>query len=74
MDITPKPLSYSLEEYRSAPSDSNNPDMFSLGYQWGDKPHRLLYDLIAYCLYLEDQLKLNQKKKFRDYVKGQKLL
>lgn len=50
--ITPRPLSYDVDTYWKAPADRANPDMSSLGYQWADKPHRLLYDLIAHILYL----------------------
>jgi len=40
-DIQPRPLSYSLNDYHRAVIDG------PLHYQWEDKPHRLLYDLIA---------------------------
>ncbi len=39
--ITPRPLEYSLEDYHKAPSSG------PLHFRWVDKPHRLLYDLIA---------------------------
>ena len=39
------------ERYRKSLGDYDNPDMFSLGYQWADKPHRHVNDL---CKLLED--------------------
>ncbi len=44
-DIAPRPLSYSLDDYHRAPSEG------ALHYTWQDKPHRLLYDLIAAVAY-----------------------
>lgn len=44
-DIAPRPLSYSLDDYHRAPSEG------TLHYTWQDKPHRLLYDLIAAVAY-----------------------
>ena len=40
-DIQPRPLDYPLAAYHRAVIDG------PLHYQWEDKPHRLLYDLIA---------------------------
>jgi len=40
-EIAPRPLSYSLRDYHRAGLDG------PLHAQWQDKPHRLLYDLIA---------------------------
>ena len=28
-----------------------------LGFTWSDKPHRLVFDLLGYALYLENELK-----------------
>lgn len=47
-EIRPRPLSASLTDYHQAPSGVG-----SLADEWSDKPHRLLYDLIAHILYLE---------------------
>lgn len=44
-DIAPRPLSYNLREYHIAPSEG------PLNFTWQDKPHRLLYDLIAAVKY-----------------------
>lgn len=44
-DIEPRPLSYPLRSYHFAPSEGE------LFYTWQDKPHRLLYDLIAAVKY-----------------------
>lgn len=44
-EIEPRPLSYSLRDYHRA--DLNGP----LHLTWTDKPHRLLYDLIAAVRY-----------------------
>lgn len=45
--IKPRDLTYKIEEYWAAISDTNNPSPYSLGYQWSDKPHRLVYDLCS---------------------------
>ncbi len=45
--VKPRDLLEGIHEYWYAVGDSDNPDMFSLGYQWADKPHRLIYDLCA---------------------------
>lgn len=39
--IAPQPLRYSLSDYHNAPNTG------PLAFTWADKPHRLLYDLIA---------------------------
>ena len=44
-DIAPRALSYSLRDYHRAGIDG------PLHYTWTDKPHRLLYDLIAAVRY-----------------------
>lgn len=44
-DIQPRPLAYPLTDYHSAVIDG------PLHYTWQDKPHRLLYDLIAAVRY-----------------------
>ena len=41
-EIKPRPLAYSLADYHNAPGGVG-----PLAYDWEDKPHRLLYDLIA---------------------------
>ena len=43
--IKPRPLSYPLDAYHRAPCDG------PLNATWQDKPHRLLYDLIAAVAY-----------------------
>lgn len=48
-DVKPRPLSYSLDDYHRAPSEG------TLYYTWQDKPHRLLYDLIAAVAYYAGQ-------------------
>ena len=40
----------SLQDYWLAPACEGE-----LAYTWSDKPHRLIYDLIAYCMYLENE-------------------
>lgn len=44
-DIQPRPLAYSLADYHRAMSEG------PLHYTWQDKPHRLVYDLIAAVRY-----------------------
>ena len=44
-DIQPRPLAYPLTDYHRAGIDG------PLHYTWQDKPHRLLYDLIAAVRY-----------------------
>lgn len=48
--IQPRPLEPGivLKHYWLAPSGEG-----PLAETWGDKPHRLLYELIAYAMYLE---------------------
>lgn len=53
-DIEPRPLSYSLRDYHNAPSGEG-----PQAYQWKDKPHRLLYDLIAAVRYYAELAKLS---------------
>lgn len=43
--ITPCPLRYPLSDYHRAMSEG------PLNYEWQDKPHRLVYDLIAALMY-----------------------
>jgi hypothetical protein len=43
--VKPRPLAYSLDDYWTAPSGKG-----PLAFTWIDKPHRLLYDLIAALL------------------------
>jgi hypothetical protein len=43
--MRPRPLAYSLSDYHRAPSEG------PLHFTWQDKPHRLLYDLIAALAY-----------------------
>jgi hypothetical protein len=45
IEIKPRPLYYSLDDYHRAPGDG------PLHATWEDKPHRLLYDLIAAVKY-----------------------
>ncbi|MFW1924333.1 hypothetical protein, partial [Acinetobacter geminorum] len=44
-EIQPRPLAYPLTDYHRAGIDG------PLHYTWQDKPHRLLYDLIAAVRY-----------------------
>ena len=44
-DIVPRPLKYPLSDYHKAMSEG------PLHYTWQDKPHRLVYDLIAAVRY-----------------------
>jgi hypothetical protein len=44
-DIVPRPLKYTLSDYHKAMSEG------PLHYTWQDKPHRLVYDLIAAVRY-----------------------
>jgi len=46
--ISPRPLEYSLHDYHIAMSEG------PLHYTWTDKPHRLVYDLIAAVQYYAD--------------------
>lgn len=50
----PRPLNYSLEDYWLAPSGQG-----PLAAEWKDKPHRLVYDLIA-------ALRMQQEKNTKD--------
>ena len=43
--ISPRPLSFSLDDYHKAITEG------PLHYTWIDKPHRLVYDLIAAVKY-----------------------
>ena len=45
-DISPRELSYALSEFHRAPSGDG-----ALGFTWQDKPHRIVYDLIAAVKY-----------------------
>jgi hypothetical protein len=55
-------LPHSLISYKMAPSD-----LGPLAYEWKDKPHRLVYDLVAEVTMLRKQInflkKLHSKKK-----------
>ncbi|MBC8741682.1 hypothetical protein F6X40_34540 [Paraburkholderia sp. UCT31] len=42
-----RPLSRPLDDYWRGPCEDDSP----LSYEWKDKPHRLVYDLIAAVLY-----------------------
>ena len=44
-DVAPRPLAYPLKDYHHSPS--NGP----LHFTWQDKPHRIVYDLIAAVRY-----------------------
>ena len=44
--IVPRPLAFPLEDYWGAPSGIG-----PLASEWADKPHRLLYNLIAALLH-----------------------
>ena len=52
-DIAPRPLQYSLHDYHIAMSEG------PLHYTWTDKPHRLVYDLIAAVKYYAKQEQRN---------------
>lgn len=41
-DIEPRPLRYPLSDYQNAVGGDGD-----LAHTWADKPHRLIYDLIA---------------------------
>ena len=45
--LTHPPTSYTLE-YRKAVQGYNAEELFSLGYFWRDKPHRLVFDLCSH--------------------------
>jgi hypothetical protein len=47
--VAPRPLEYSLHDYHIAMSEG------PLHYTWTDKPHRLVYDLIAAVKYYAKQ-------------------
>ena len=46
-DVAPRPLSYPLKDYHHSPSDG------PLHYTWQDKPHLIVYDLIAVRYYAQ---------------------
>lgn len=52
-DIEPRELSYSLLQYHEGLAGDNE---FGgeLGYTWSDKPHRLVFDLIAAVRYYRE--------------------
>lgn len=54
-DIKPRPLSYPLNTYHIAMSEGE------LHYTWTDKPHRLVYDLIAAVKYYATKVDLDYK-------------
>lgn len=43
--IAPRPLAYPLDAYHNAPGDG------PLHGTWNDKPHRIVYDLVAALMY-----------------------
>ena len=47
--------------YKESLGDYSNKHMFSLGYQWQDKPHRHVYDLCNYLV--EAQQTIDNLKK-----------
>lgn len=47
VDVPVAPTFFTYD-YRMAVAGSGADEMFSLGYQWIDKPHRLVYNLCAY--------------------------
>jgi len=56
-EIEARPLGHSLREYHEAVGGNENE---GLGYTWSDKPHRLLYDLIAAVKYYADLAQTKQ--------------
>jgi hypothetical protein len=56
-EIEARPLGHSLREYHEAVGGNENG---GLGYTWSDKPHRLLYDLIAAVKYYADLAQTKQ--------------
>jgi hypothetical protein len=54
--IQPRELENDVDSYWKSMSARDTDDMFSLAYQWQDKPHRHVYNLIAYILWLEAKL------------------
>ncbi len=50
-NITPRPYDGDLNDFYAAMSGEGD-----LAYQWQDKPHRLVYDLLAHVLALEEKL------------------
>ena len=55
-NIHPRPLTYSLDDYHRAPCDG------PLNFTWRDKPHRLLYDLIAALAYYHSESEKRQSE------------
>jgi hypothetical protein len=47
----------STDDYRHSLNSDESNDIFSLNYQWKDKPHRHVYDLCNYIDNLEARLK-----------------
>lgn len=57
-EVNPSPLRYPLRDYHRAGFDG------PLHFTWTDKPHRLLYDLIAAVRYYADR-KLDDERRLR---------
>jgi len=59
------------DDYRNALSGEGG--FMSLGYEWADKPHRLVHDLCGEIDYLRGLLADEQYIRMRaDYARGQK--
>jgi plasmid stabilization system protein ParE len=71
--IKPRQLKHDIDAYwKSLAGSGSKKDMFTLAYQWKDKPHRHVYDLIAHILYLEKEVK-KEKAEMKIQKKIQKL-
>ena len=44
------------DDYRNATGGEGEDEFMSLGYEWSDKPHRLVYDLCGEVDYLKSEL------------------
>ena len=52
---------HTTQEYRESLSAPDTDDMFTLAYQWQDKPHRHVFDLCNWVDRLERKLAIYEK-------------
>lgn len=60
--IVPVELENDVDAYWKSVSARPTDEFFTLAYQWQDKPHRHVYALIAYILYLEAKLGIGPRE------------
>lgn len=56
-----------ISDYRKAPGIENF-DVFSLAYNWHDKPHRLLYDMSDLSSHLIDYIETGDSEKLQSFI------